>query len=282
MIKDEKQRIADRLKEYCRRIGSQNKAANSMTGVSSATISAVLTGKWELISDEMWRGIASQIGYESRSWRFVATRVSDRIEFTLENAQEESLVVAITGYAGCGKSESIKRYAERHDNVYHLCCSEYWNRRTFMQKLLQNMGASNCGATVSDMMDGIINTLKSKRSPLVVLDEADKLTDQVLYFFISLYNSLEGHCGIVMASTPYLEKRIERGIRLQKKGYEEIFSRLGRKFVKLDVVNDKDIAGVCIANGIKDRAVIREIAQEAQNDLRRVKRSVWAKMKVED
>ena len=277
MIKEEKQRIAERLKEYCHRMGSQNKAANSMSGVSSATISAVLSGKWELISDEMWRCIASQIGYESRQWKIAQTRVSDKIAFTLSNAQNESLVLAMTGYAGCGKSESIKRYCEAHSNVYHLCCSEYWNRRTFMQKLLQSMGAGCCGGTVSDMMDGIINTLKSKNTPLVVLDEADKLTDQVLYFFISLYNSLEGHCGIVMASTPYLEKRIERGIRLQKKGYEEIYSRLGRKFVKLDVVNEEDIASVCVANGIKERAVIREIAKEAQNDLRRVKRSIWAK-----
>lgn len=277
MIKEEKQRIAERLKEYCHRMGSQNKAANSMSGVSSATISAVLSGKWELISDEMWRGIASQIGYESRQWKIAQTRVSDKIAFTLSNAQSESLVLAMTGYAGCGKSESIKRYCEAHSNVYHLCCSEYWNRRTFMQKLLQSMGAGCCGGTVSDMMDSIINTLKSKDTPLVVLDEADKLTDQVLYFFISLYNSLEGHCGIVMASTPYLEKRIERGIRLQKKGYEEIYSRLGRKFVKLDVVNEEDIASVCVANGIKERAVIREIAKEAQNDLRRVKRSIWAK-----
>lgn len=277
MIKEEKQRIAERLREYCHRMGSQNKAANSMSGVSSATISAVLSGKWELISDEMWRGIASQIGYESRQWKIAPTRVSDKIAFTLSNAQSESLVLAMTGYAGCGKSESIKRYCEAHSNVYHLCCSEYWNRRTFMHKLLQSMGAGSCGGTVSDMMDSIINTLKSKNTPLVVLDEADKLTDQVLYFFISLYNSLEGHCGIVMASTPYLEKRIERGIRLQKKGYEEIYSRLGRKFVKLDVVNDEDIASVCVANGIKERAVIREIAKEAQNDLRRVKRSIWAK-----
>lgn len=279
MIKEEKQRIADRLRDYCTQKGSQNKAANSMRGVSSATVSAILSGKWELISDEMWRTVATQTGYESHEWNVAPTRVSEKMRFTLENARENSLVLAVTGYAGCGKTESIKRYSEQQINVYHLCCSEYWNRRTFMQKLLQCMGVAGCGSTVSDMMDSIIDTLKSQNRPLVILDEADKLTDQVLYFFISLYNTLDGHCGIVMTSTPYLEKRIERGIRLQKKGYEEIYSRLGRKFVKLDVINSEDIASVCIANGIKERSVIREIERESQNDLRRVKRSIWAKQK---
>ena len=32
MLKDEKQQIAARLKDYCAQKGSQNKAANSMTG----------------------------------------------------------------------------------------------------------------------------------------------------------------------------------------------------------------------------------------------------------
>ena len=58
MQKDEKQQIAARLKDYCVQKGSQNKAANSMNGVSSATISKVLSGDWDTISDEMWRTIA--------------------------------------------------------------------------------------------------------------------------------------------------------------------------------------------------------------------------------
>ena len=53
MQKDEKQQIAARLKDYCAQKGSQNKAANSMNGVSAATVSKVLAGDWDTISDEM-------------------------------------------------------------------------------------------------------------------------------------------------------------------------------------------------------------------------------------
>lgn len=55
MIKDEKQQIAARLKEYCDKMGSQNKAARSLNGTSTATVSKMLSGDWETISDEMWR-----------------------------------------------------------------------------------------------------------------------------------------------------------------------------------------------------------------------------------
>lgn len=279
MQNEQKQQIADQLRAYCEQKGSQNKAANSLNGVSSATISKVLSGQWETIADEMWRTISAQTGAKSEGWQVVSTRAYDVMTFTLDNAQTDALVLAVTGEAGSGKTEAIKNYTAGHANAYHLVCSEYWNRRTFMGKLLKCMGVGVSGTTVSEMMDDIVDTLKRKDAPLIVLDEADKLTDQVLYFFISLYNQLEGHCGIILTATTFLKKRIERGVRLNRKGYAEIYSRIGRKFVALPLLNSEDIAAVCVANGVSDAKSINSIIDEAEGDLRRVKRSVWAKQK---
>lgn len=278
MIKDEKQQIAARLKEYCEKMGSQNKAARSLNGISTATVSKMLTGQWDTISDELWRGIAAQIGHDTSAWQIVKTGAFRRMEFLMEQAKDESLVIAITGFAGCGKTEAIKSYAKGRQNVYHLMCSEYWNRPTFINKLLRALG-KDVGGSVSEQMDCIVETLNSADAPLIILDEADKLRDQVLYFFISLYNQLEGHCGIIMVATEYLKNRIERGVRLKKKGYEEIYSRIGRKFVQLQVINGEDIAAVCKANGVSDAKTIQDIIAGAECDLRRVKRAVWAAKK---
>src|SRR5699024_722609 len=95
-------------------------------------------------------------------------------------------------------------------------------------------------------------------------------------FFISLYNQLEGHCGIILCATNFLEKRIKKGLRTKRKGYEEIYSRMGRKFVELQVVNTEDIAAVCVVNGISDAKTINRIADDCECDLRRVKRAIWA------
>ncbi len=209
----------------------------------------------------------------------VKTRAYSTMTFTLESAQRDSLVAAVIGEAGSGKTEAIKTYTAQGRNVYHMVCSEYWNRRTFMQKLLRNMGTTIGGTTVSDMMDNIVDTLKRKDAPLIVLDEADKLRDQVLYFFISLYNQLEGQCGIILTATSYLKARVEKGLRLNRKGYAEIYSRIGRKFVELPLLNSEDIAGVCVANGVSDAKTINSIVDGCDGDLRRVKRSVWAVLK---
>lgn len=279
MTNEQKQQISEQLRAYVEQKGSGNKAAASMNGVSSATVSKVLSGKWDTISDDMWRSIAAQCGHKAEGWQLVETRAYKAMTFTLENAQRDSLVMAVIGEAGSGKTEAIKNYAAGGRNVYHLVCSEYWNRRTFMAKVLQSMGELYSGTTVADMMDAIVDTLKRKESPLIVLDEADKLSDQVLYFFISLYNQLEGRCGIIMTATRYLRARIEKGLRLNRKGYAEIYSRIGRKFVELPLHNSEDVAAVCSANGVTDPKTINSIIDEADGDLRRVKRSVWAKVK---
>ena len=278
---DEKKQISEQLRAYCDQKGSQNKAAASLNGVSSATVSKVLAGNWDTIADDMWRSIAGQIGAgkTAEGWQLVPTRAYKAMMFTLESSQRDALVVGVIGEAGSGKTEAIKTYTAGGRNVYHLVCSEYWNRRTFMAKVLQTMGATYSGNTVADMMDTIVDTLKRKESPLIVLDEADKLSDQVLYFFISLYNQLEGHCGIIMTATRYLKARIEKGLRLNRKGYAEIYSRIGRKFVELPLLNSEDVAAVCVANGITEPKTINGIVDEADGDLRRVKRSVWAKVK---
>lgn len=275
MRKNEKNAIVRSLREFCGLKGSQNAAARSI-GVSSATLSQMINGNWELITDEMWRTVATKTGYSRREWVVVKTGGFETMTSILTDAKNKAMVVAVTGDAGSGKSESIKVFAKSNKNVFHLVCSEYWNRKNFMTELLSQLSITNYGYTVGEMMAEIISTIKRRENPLIILDEADKLSDQVLYFFISLYNHLEDSCGIILCATNYLAKRIRKGVNSNRKGYEEIFSRIGRKFVPMNCVTADDVEVVCKANGIEDDRVIDDIIARCELDLRRVKRLVQA------
>lgn len=271
-----KQQITDRLREYSDRIGSQNKAANTLKAVSAGTISQILNSNWELISDEMWRSVGSQIGWAENEWVIVETRDFRMLMMLQDDARMNANVFGITGEAGSGKSVALKQYAETNKRVYLIQCAEYWNRKMFMGELLTVMGKDFSGWTVGEMMHEVVRGLKTQDKPLIILDEADKLSDQVLYFFITLYNMLEDHCGIILIATDHLEKRIKRGLKLNKKGYKEIYSRIGRRFLKLHGVGSTDIMQVCGANGITDNKIIKEIIADSDYDLRRVRRKIHA------
>lgn len=262
---------------------SANKVANRI-GVSPGTVSQVRNRNWELIADDMWRKISAGIksitdNTNLKSWSIVETENFVKLSEIFADAQENSLVMAICGEAGSGKSATARAYAESNANVAVISCNEFWNRKLFLQEVLKSLGRNPMGDTVGEMMQAVVADLKKADTPLLILDEVDKLSDQVLYFFITLYNQLEDHCGIVLMATDHFEKKIKRGLRLNKKGYKEIYSRFGRKFITLPSVSDSDITGICKANGIDDKGDITAIVKDSENDLRRVRRKVFATKK---
>jgi hypothetical protein len=90
-------------------------------------------------------------------------------------------------------------------------------------------------------------------------------------------NRLEDKCGIVFFSTSYIKRRMEMGLRYNKKGYNEIHSRIGRKFFELERTSANDVYAVCTANGLGEKTAINEVIRDAESydyDLRRVKKAI--------
>ena len=146
----QKRQIAEGLRVYCERVGSQNAAANTLNGVSSATISKVLSGKWETIADEMWRSIGAQTGLTVEGWQVVNTRAYDVMSFTLENAQADALVLAVTGEAGSGKTEAVKNYAAGHANAFHIRLQHHRDNILIAEPVIRNLQTLNGGQFIAD------------------------------------------------------------------------------------------------------------------------------------
>ncbi|GET46471.1 AAA family ATPase [Capnocytophaga felis] len=274
MTTQEKQQIANELKVFCDRKGSQRKGANSLKGVSEATVTHILTNKWDKIADRMWRGVKAQLEISRRDWVCVETSIYQTLTELIEDAQDNSQVHAIVASAGTGKTQTMKLYTENHPNAFMVQCNEFWNKKAFMAELLSAMGRKSGGMTIHEMVYEAVKYLKSIENPVILLDEFDKVNDQILYFFITFYNLLEDDCAIILCATEFLQKRIERGEKLNKKGYREIYSRLGRKFVDLGDITQQDCILICANNGITDKQDIKSVWQECNGDLRRVKKKI--------
>ena len=270
----QRQQIVETLKQYVIRFESQNRAANTLKGVSASTVSQILNGNWELIKESMWRSVASQIGYSENNWNAVETRDFKLLSHLLLETQKHSKVYAVIGDAGTGKTFAINQYVTANKRAYHLKCAEYWTDKYFLKRLLKEMGRDHSGGTITQMMEEVVDFLKKQQKPIVVIDEADKLSDKVLRLFITIYNELEGDCGFILCSTNYLKKRIERGVSLNRKGYKEIFSRINRDFLELNGVGSTDITQLCMANGITSKKSIKAIIEECQGDLRIIKEEI--------
>ena len=278
MEKTEKQRICDALRRYVAKYPSQNKAAASLEGVSAGTLSCMLGGKWDAISDEMWKKAASQAGAgKDTGWQVVETAAAKEMAYAMDDAQRWRNVTWVVGEAGCGKTTAARLYEAGHREVFYVLCSEDMRRGDFVRDIARRVGIRADGMAIRDMLDAICSALVRMDAPLLVFDEADKLGERVFHYFIDLYNRLEDKCGMVFFSTSYIKRRMQMGLRYDKKGYNEIHSRIGRKFFDLEPTSANDVYAVCAANGLSSRKDIGEVVRDAEQydfDLRRVKKAV--------
>jgi DNA transposition AAA+ family ATPase len=276
MTLEEQRNISNDLRTYCDRFTSHNVAARTLK-VSAATVSAIVNGKFESISDEMFLVLARQININSKGWQIQETTAFKEIYQVLSDAQEYQNVSWIVGDAGCGKTTAIRAYTDDHREVYHILCSEDMNKRAFVREMAEKIGVSHDKSSAREVLKSVISALNKQKRPLLIFDEGDKLRDDLLAYFITIYNHLEDKVGIVFASTDYIERRMSMGLSYNKRGYKEINSRIGRNFYNLERTTKEDVYAICRANGIHAKADLREILREVSGcdfDLRRLKKVI--------
>lgn len=289
MEENEKKIIVENLKSYVQRYPSQNKAAGSLEGISAGTLSSMMNGNWSRISDAMWTKVAEQVkptgSSSATGWTIVETGAYQEISYAMQDAQEYMNVTWIVGEAGCGKTTTGRLYAEDHKEAFYILCSEDMLKGEFVRTIARKLGIRSEGYTVRELWQEIIESIIQMESPLIIFDEADKLPESVFQYFISMYNNLEDRCGVVFLSTDYIKRRISNGLRYGRKGYKEIFSRIGRKYFDLEPTSAQDVYAICTANGITSREDIDKIIKEGDGydfDLRRVKKSVHRMKRVKE
>lgn len=281
---EQKEVIREQLRAYCEKYGSNNKAANSLHQVSPSTISSVMNGRWENISDEMWRNIRTQTTVATtenttpRSVIVETTAVKDLLFCMTENQKNRSFIWAVSN-AGSGKTVST-RLMRQHRNVFYVLCDEDMKKSDFAQELARAVGLRvNTQKKARTIIMEVIKYLQELDDVLIIFDEGDKLSDNVLHYFITIYNHLENVAAVQFISTSYMERRMELGLRYNKKGYRELWSRIGCKFYDVAQNTGHDVAAISRARGLTTQKEIDQVVEEAARfgmDLRRAERKIQA------
>ncbi len=274
-------------------------------GISDATISQMAKNKYHTQGDELWLEVAAKLNWKAtntgtNNWVHVDTRDYKSLRQLAIDCKNNHLFMPISDLAGMGKTASLTRIANElaTNATFYIRCWD-WGKKEFLTNLCKSLGidAGRGFKTPNDYIQMIVEFFQkmAHQKPLLIIDEADKLKASALRFLIPLYNECEDGLACLIAGTENLEKEIKRGVRYQAKGYDEINSRFGRKYIKLIgcIVNERDktkceVHAICKANGVSDEAVIKTIIEDCQpvrklvressirvvTDLRRLKRLI--------
>ena len=181
---EEKEAIRAQLQAYVSRYPSQNKAVNSL-GISAATASTILNGRFDNISDEMFLRIrALTAPSRPADWAICETAAFRELTLLFEDAQASGNVSWVVGNAGVGKTTAAHEYAAAHDNAFVISCSEDMRRGDFIREMARVLGIRLPQSSLRDKLMAVTDELRVLERPLLIFDEGDKLMDSVFYYFI--------------------------------------------------------------------------------------------------
>lgn len=281
ILQQDKENIVLELTRYCDMFNSRNTASATLN-ISAATMSNILAGKWDKVSDAMWRMLNHQItqamgNNKKGDWNLHQSNAFQELMFAFDEAQKTKLATWVVGEAGCGKTTASKAYRSEHKDVFYVLCAEDMHRGDFIGELYRAVGAHTDIPGVRGQFESVLSKLNGMQAPLLIFDEGDKLSESVFSYFVSIYNRLEGRAGMVFLSTSHIKRRMEYGRAYNKRGYAEMYSRIGRKFLDLPPATEVDIYSIAQINGLTDPKDIKKViadAQTCENDLRRVKQTI--------
>lgn len=250
------------------RLGSYAKVATKCEA-STATISQMINRNHDLITNEMWSKVGFALGFDDSEWQIAETMGYKKVANICTDAKNEAFFMILSCPAGIGKTAPLKTYYELNSDqeVFYIKCRE-WAKREFLVELCKSLGIDSTkhyvhvdklGSKVSEFF----NQRKGKK-PLLIVDDAGKLRDSAIRWFIHLFDENEDNMGCLMAGTEYLEKRIKDGVRLKKLGFDEIESRFGRTYLSLIGTTQKDAQLICSTNGIHDKVLQNNLFEECK------------------
>lgn len=267
------------LKQYIERLINRGCTQSELArrcNLSDTSLSHFRSGKYAGNDDQLAEKIASGL-YWYENGRTVVDSVTSykQVKTAFVAARNKRKWICISSRSGSGKTQSlIDLYNTYGDgSIVYLKCRK-WSSRKFLVKLAQAMGEK-----VDRYMDNdaLLDTIAAhmnrmaERKPIILLDDAGKLTHSAMGMLIPIYDDTIGRMGCIVAGTETLERNIKRWVgRIE--GYDEIDGRFSRNYISLLGATKKDVIAICMANGVEDR----ETAEEIWGKLPKVQKSVSA------
>lgn len=249
---------------------TSGKRVSTKAEVSNATISKIINEKWDSLSDEIWAKVQVNLDIQ---WEWVVAPISNYKLITdiLKKAKKFSLSVCISDKQALGKTETYKDFARKNRNVFIIECKNSWSYKSFAEHQLRALGLEVEGTT-EHMIAKFVDYLKKMPRALVIYDQFDKTKERQRDLFMDYHNELPNTAFVLSGVS--LQKQEEKGVKLNKMGYRERYSRYGSKFIKLNPISLKDVKLICNYNGVTDGETIEHIYEDCEGDLRRVRRSI--------
>ena len=249
------------LKDFLR---SYNISASQLTKIKKGV-------RNNLMDNEKWIYIGRKLNIEfnRRRWNIAKTDVFEIIKEEVLFCQKHSKSRIFVDECAIGKTFTAKYLSRTLTNCFYVDASQGKTRSGLARILAQSLGLSNRYLTV-DLMANIkyyLNALEIP--PIVIVDEAGDLSYSAFLDLKELWNATENNCGWYMMGADGLKAKIKNGVKLNKVGYAELFSRFSESYSSVVPIENgerlafyKKLIGDVLSVNLEDQSQIPHIIRK--------------------
>ena len=247
--------IKKAVNDYCKERGLSKSSFAFRCGVSDATIAALMKEKWDTLSKDMLLRIWNYINRDNFKDLYQSSDFLGAFD-ACEKSRKYKFMIGITADTGMGKTTALRTYA-RQKNVFYVSYDKTMNASQFFISLLRELAIPYTG-TLNDMMNYAADKLNRLENPLLVIDEAGKLTHSMILYLQVLRDRTCTNCGIILAGMPYFKMNLQKNAEREKEGYAEFLRRINiwHAFIGLQ---PKEIEEICRLKGSTDKERVRSL-----------------------
>lgn len=247
--------IKKAVNDYCKERGLSKSSFAFRCGVSDATIAALMKEKWDTLSKDMLLRIWNYINRDNFKDLYQSSDFLGAFD-ACEKSRKYKFMIGITADTGMGKTTALRTYA-RQKNVFYVSYDKTMNASQFFISLLRELAIPYTG-TLNDMMNYAADKLNRLENPLLVIDEAGKLTHSMILYLQVLRDRTCTNCGIILAGMPYFKMNLQKNAEREKEGYAEFLRciNIWHAFIGLQ---PKEIEEICRLKGITDKERVRSL-----------------------
>lgn len=251
----EKTEIRKAINKYCEERGLRLSELSVNCGIPDKTLKD--------IRDENWHEVPQSLLIQP--WNYINRNQVDQLYQSVDfisaynacdKARKYHFMVGITADTGMGKTTALSAFM-RQKNVFYISYDKSMNPNQFFAGLLRELSIPFMG-TLNEMLNRIAEHLNRLPNPLIIIDEAGKLTHAMILYLHVLRDKTCGNCGIVLAGMPYFKDNLQKMATKEKEGYAEFLRRINiwHSFIGLQ---PKEVEEICRTHGITDKERIKEL-----------------------
>jgi hypothetical protein len=203
--------------------------------INGAVFSRIQKGQVDgVLADVHWITIGRELGVgtHEKKWNTAKTDVFITIQQDIEFCKEHAKAKIFVDECEIGKTHTAKYLSKTLMNCFYVDGSQAKSKQQFVRRIAKSIGLDQTGS-YNDVKENFKYYLRTLTKPLIIIDEAGDLSYEAFLELKEFWNATEGYCGWYMIGADSLKAKIQRGIRNQKVGYRELFSRFSSRYTSV-------------------------------------------------